>query len=114
MKVLRTMYSFRISFWIVPSNRSQTITPAAKDPETSDMATSCKMFKFRPCTCEQTLINALLFSRNDERGQNGQHSAIHRHGHGHLVQRNGVEQNFHVLHRIDRHARLKAKMQHRT
>ena len=51
-------------------------------------------------------LDALLLCSHDVTGQHGQNCAIHRHGNRHLVQRNLIEQNFHVLDRIDGHTRL--------
>ena len=50
--------------------------------------------------------HALLLARDDEIRQHRKHRAIHGHGHAHAVERNAVEQDFHVLDGIDRHARL--------
>ncbi len=50
--------------------------------------------------------NALLLPRNDEIGEHGNDRAVHRHGHRDLIERNAVEQDFHVLDAIDRNARL--------
>ena len=48
----------------------------------------------------------LLQPRHDVERQYGQHGAVHRHRDGHLVERNAVEQHFHILDRADRHARF--------
>ncbi len=48
--------------------------------------------------------HALFFARNDEERENGQHGAVHRHGDGHVLQRNAVEQRAHVVDGIDRDA----------
>ena len=48
--------------------------------------------------------NALLFARDDEIRQDGNDRAVHRHRHAHLVERDSVEQDFHVLNAVDRHA----------
>ncbi len=50
--------------------------------------------------------NALLFGRDDEGCEHRQGRAVHGHRHGHLVQRNPVEQDLHVLDGIDCHAGL--------
>ena len=55
---------------------------------------------------EQLLLHALLFARDDEAGQHRQHRAVHGHRHAHLVERDAVEQDLHVLDGIDRHAGL--------
>ena len=52
------------------------------------------------------LRHALLFGRHHVAGQDRQHRAVHRHGHAHLVQRDAVEQDLHVLDRVDGHAGL--------
>ena len=52
------------------------------------------------------LAHALLLGRHDVAGQDGQHRAIHGHGDAHLVQRDAVEQDLHVLHAVDGHAGL--------
>ena len=55
---------------------------------------------------ELVLRNALLLGRHDVAGQHRQHRAVHGHRHADLVERNGVEEDLHVLDRIDRHAGL--------
>jgi hypothetical protein len=50
--------------------------------------------------------DALLLAGRDEHGEDRQHRAVHRHRHRHLVERDLIEQDPHVLDRIDRHARL--------
>ena len=50
--------------------------------------------------------NTLLLRRHDKQRQHRQHGAVHRHRHAHLVERDTVEQDLHVLDAIDRHARL--------
>ena len=55
---------------------------------------------------ELRLAYALLFSRHHITGQHGQHRAVHGHGHTDNIQRDLVEQDFHVLHRVNRHAGL--------
>jgi hypothetical protein len=52
------------------------------------------------------LRHALLFGRHHVAGQHRQHGAIHRHRDRHLVQRDAVEQDLHVLDAVDRHAGL--------
>ena len=47
--------------------------------------------------------SALLLSGDDVERQNRKHSTVHRHGDGHLVQRNLVEQNLHVENGVDSH-----------
>ena len=47
----------------------------------------------------------LLFRRDDEERENRQHRAVHSHRHGHLIERNAVEQRAHVIDRVDRDAR---------
>src|SRR5204863_535248 len=42
--------------------------------------------------------HALLFRRDDEEGHDGQHGAVHGHAHAHLVQRDMIEEDLHVLH----------------
>jgi hypothetical protein len=54
-------------------------------------------------TAEVLPLDALLLSSDNVHGQNRQHSAVHRHGDAHLVQRDAVEQHFHVLHAVNRH-----------
>ncbi len=48
----------------------------------------------------------LLFPGDDEEGEDRDYRAVHGHRDGHLIKRNSVEQDLHVLDRIDRHARL--------
>ncbi len=50
--------------------------------------------------------NPLLFPGNDEEGQHGDHRAVHGHRNRHLIERNPVEQDLHVLDAVDRDARL--------
>ena len=50
--------------------------------------------------------NALFFRGDNIERHDGQHCAVHRHRHRHLIQRNLVEQDLHVEDRIDGHARL--------
>jgi hypothetical protein len=50
--------------------------------------------------------NALLFARDDEERQDRDHRAVHRHRHAHLVERDAVEQDLHVLDAVDGDARL--------
>ena len=52
------------------------------------------------------LRHALLLGRHDVAREHRQHGAVHGHRHGHLVERDAVEQDLHVLDGIDRHARL--------
>ena len=49
---------------------------------------------------------ALLFARDNEIGEDRDHRAVHRHGDRHLIQRNAVEEDFHILNRIDGHTGL--------
>ncbi|CAB5392094.1 unnamed protein product [Rhizophagus irregularis] len=55
---------------------------------------------------EQVLRHALLLASDDEESEDRDHRAVHRHRHRHLVERNAVEQDLHVVDRVDRHARL--------
>ena len=50
--------------------------------------------------------NALLLSCHDEESEDRDHRAVHRHRHRHLVERDAVEQDFHILNAVDRHTRL--------
>ncbi len=43
--------------------------------------------------------HALLLARHDEQRQHGQHRAVHGHRHGHVGERNAVEQRAHVVDR---------------
>jgi hypothetical protein len=47
--------------------------------------------------------NALFFGRHDVERHDRQHRAVHGHRHGHLVERNAVEQRAHVVDGIDGH-----------
>ena len=57
-------------------------------------------------TAELVLAHALLFRRHHIACQHGQHCAVHRHRHTNLVQRNTVEQDFHVFYTVNGHTRL--------
>ena len=50
-------------------------------------------------------LDALFFCRNDVKRQNGQDRSVHRHAHGHAIQRNPFEQALHILNRINRNPR---------
>ena len=50
--------------------------------------------------------HSLLLARDDEEGQNRNNRAVHGHGHRHLVERDAVEQDLHVLDTVDRHTSL--------
>ena len=52
------------------------------------------------------LRNALLFCRNDIESKTGNDRPVHRHRHRHFVERNLVEQDFHILDAVDRDTRL--------
>ena len=47
--------------------------------------------------------HALLLGGDDVTGHHRQHGAVHGHGDGHLIEGNAVEQDLHVLDRIDGH-----------
>ena len=49
---------------------------------------------------------ALLLARDDEAGEDRDHRAVHGHRHRHLVQRDAVEQDLHVLDAVDGNPRL--------
>ena len=55
---------------------------------------------------ELLLPHALLLGGDDVAGEHRQHRAVHRHRHRHPVERDAVEQDLHVLDRIDRHPRF--------
>ncbi len=55
---------------------------------------------------EFLLRHALLLGGDDEPGQHRQYRAVHRHRHAHPVERDAVEQDLHVLDRVDRDAGL--------
>ena len=55
---------------------------------------------------ELGLLDALFFTGDDERREHGQHRAVHRHRHGHLVEGDAVEQDLHVFDGVDGDARL--------
>ena len=48
--------------------------------------------------------HALLLAGHDEQRQHRQHRAVHGHRHGHVGERDAVEQRAHVVDGIDRHA----------
>ena len=55
---------------------------------------------------ELVLRHALLLGGDDVAGEHRQHRAVHRHRHAHPVERDAVEQDLHVLDRVDRHPGL--------
>ena len=48
------------------------------------------------------LVDALLLGGHHVAGEDRQHRAVHRHRDGHLVERDAVEEDLHVLDRVDR------------
>ncbi len=52
------------------------------------------------------LRHALLLGGDDVAGQHRQHGAVHGHRYRDLVERNGLEEELHVLDRVDGHAGL--------
>ena len=50
---------------------------------------------------ELRLAHPLLFGGDDEHGEHRQHGAIHGHRHAHLIERDTVEQDLHVLDAVD-------------
>ena len=50
--------------------------------------------------------DSLLFGGHDIEGHDGQHGAVHRHRHRHLVEGNLVEEHLHVEDGVDGHAGL--------
>src|SRR3546814_12449862 len=48
----------------------------------------------------------LLLARDDEEGEDGDHRAIHRHRNRHLIERDAVEEDLHILDAVDRDPRL--------
>ncbi len=57
-----------------------------------------------PASCSGR--DTLFFARDDVTGEHRQHRAVHRHRHRHAVERDPVEQDLHVLDRVDRDAGL--------
>ena len=55
---------------------------------------------------ELGLGNPLLFTRNDKKGEDRNDRAVHRHRYRHLIERNAVEQDFHILNAVNRNASL--------
>jgi hypothetical protein len=55
---------------------------------------------------ELFLAHPLLLGGHDVAGEHRQHGPVHGHGDAHLVERDAVEQDLHVLDGIDRDARL--------
>ena len=47
---------------------------------------------------------ALLFACDDEIGEDRDHGAVHGHGDGDFIKRDTVEEDFHILNAVDRHA----------
>ena len=58
-------------------------------------------------------VHALLFAGDDEGGEHRDDRAVHGHRDRHLVERDAVEEALHVLHGVDRDARL-ADVTHHT
>ncbi len=52
-------------------------------------------------SAELGLVDALLLAGHDEHGQHGDDRAVHGHRHRHLVEGDAVEQDLHVLDRVD-------------
>ncbi len=50
---------------------------------------------------ELARVDALLFGRHDVEREDGEHRSVHRHRNAHLVERDAVEQDTHVLDRVD-------------
>ena len=50
------------------------------------------------------LAHALFFGGHNVAGQDRQYRAVHGHRDRYLVQRNAIEQSFHIQHTVDRHA----------
>ena len=57
-----------------------------------------------PASCSWR--DALLLARDDVAREHRQHRAVHRHRHRHAVERDAVEEDLHVLDRVDRDAGL--------
>ena len=55
---------------------------------------------------ERRLINALFLRCHHITREHGQYGAIHGHRHAHPIERNPVEEDFHIFDRIDGHPRL--------
>ena len=55
---------------------------------------------------ELRLRHALLLARDDEEGEDRDDRAVHGHADAHLVERDAVEENFHILDGVDGNARL--------
>ena len=53
---------------------------------------------------KQCLVYALFFGCDDKKGHDREYCPVHRHGDGHFVQWNLVEEHLHVFHRIDGYA----------
>ena len=58
------------------------------------------------CARQQLAIDALLFAGDDKVRKDRDHRAVHGHRHRHLVKRDAVKQDFHVLDTVDGDARL--------
>ena len=56
--------------------------------------------------CQNLLVYALLDAGTDEECQNRKNGTVHRHGYGHLIQRNACEKDIHIKHGAYRYARL--------
>ena len=56
--------------------------------------------------CELFLLHTLLLGGHDVAREDREHGAVHRHGNGHLVQGDAVEEDLHVLDGVDGHAGL--------
>ena len=55
---------------------------------------------------ERFAIMALLFTCDDEIGQNRDYCAVHRHRDGNFIKRDPFEKDFHILNAVNRNARF--------
>ena len=55
---------------------------------------------------QQLLVHALLLAGHDVEGQDGEHGAVHGHGHGHLIQGDPAEEDLHIEDGVHGHAGL--------
>jgi len=92
MNVLRTMNSLRMSFWMVPAS-SACFAPCVAAGEDREAGADGRSEVADAAWSVAGRRTHLLLRGDDVHGQDGQHGAVHRHRHRHLVQRDAVKEN---------------------